>query len=91
MNQSIYEPIYICILKEYLKTIIGEHYPIEIIELIIMADYQPIKINCGWYHTTLISDKTYIWGNNDYGPRVSSFGRNLGIPGVSVTRHPGIN
>ena len=91
MNQSADKPIHICILKEYLKNIIGDHYPIEIIELIIMADYQPIKINCGWFHTTLISTKTHIWGSNNDGRLGLGHSNNqnspqeLGLPNVIST------
>ena len=56
-------PYYILVLKEFL----GPYYPKEIIQLIIMATYQPIKIICGYYHTYLISDKIYVWGRNDEG------------------------
>ncbi len=45
------------------------------------------KIICGYFHTVALgnSGEVYAWGRNDRGPRVSSKGRNLGIPGVSGT------
>lgn len=71
---------YIFVLKEFLGKIFGTHYPIEIIALIIMAIYKPIKISCGWYHSTLISDNVYVWGSNVYGK--------LGIGNKFDTRLP---
>ena len=60
---------YICVvlsLRECLKRLFGEHFPNEIIWLIILKFYGPIKINCGPNHTTLISNGvTYVWGEND--------------------------
>ena len=56
------------ILKEFLPQIIGIHYPKEIIMLIIINNYKPIKISCGEVHTILIKeDKIYGWGNNTFG------------------------
>ncbi len=45
------------------------------------------KIICGGSHTMALtySNEVYAWGSNDDGPRVSPYGRNLGIPGVSGT------
>ena len=57
-------------LKNYLKENYGNHYPFEIIELIIMIDYDFIKqISCGFGHTIALtkSGKIFVWGNNDGG------------------------
>ena len=58
---------HIFVLHEHMKNMIGIHYPREIIPLIIMTSYNPIKISCGFNHTTLISDKAYAWGYNGSG------------------------
>ena len=60
------------ILKEFLPQVIGIHYPKEIIMLIIMNNYKPIKISCGAVHTILIKDDVdgvdvYVWGGNSSG------------------------
>ena len=56
------------ILKECLAQIIDIHYPIEIIMLIIMKNYEQIKVSCGSFHTFLIKeDKIYGWGSNELG------------------------
>lgn len=44
-----------------LKTYLGIYYPTDIIQLIIMAIYQPVKICCGYDHAILTSDKNHIW------------------------------
>ena len=57
-------------LKYYLKENYGNHYPFEIIELIIMIDYDFIKqISCGWYHDAILtkSGKIFFWGRNNFG------------------------
>lgn len=64
MNNYIY---YIFVLKECIEKIIGIHYPMEIIALIIMSIYKHKQISCGSYHTILLSDKIYVWGDNWYG------------------------
>lgn len=53
-------------LRQYVSKLIGPHYPIEIIKLIIMADYISIKISCGAYHSAIIYDRTYVWGSNTH-------------------------
>lgn len=58
---------HILVLKEFLKEIFGPHYPKEIIQLIILAMYQPIKIICGYYHNILLHDKIYVWGRSSSG------------------------
>ena len=58
---------YIFVLGEYMMNIFGMNYPKEIIELIIMSVYKPIQISCGLDHTILLSDKIYVWGQNDNG------------------------
>lgn len=58
MNKHIY---CICILKHCLVSIIGPHYPTEIVKLIIQMTYQT-KISCGWYNSYLISEPSYVWG-----------------------------
>lgn len=55
------------ILKNYLLSIIGPHYPTELILLIIMANYQHYKISCGFKHACLMLDKIYVWGENANG------------------------
>src|SRR5208282_6404721 len=60
----------ILVLKTYLKSIFGDHYPLEIIQIICMLFYKlfDIKISCGWYHTCLVFDKQrYACGSNFYG------------------------
>ena len=44
-----------------LKTYLGIYYPTDIIGLIIMATYQPVKIYCGYHYAILTSDKNYMW------------------------------
>src|SRR5579863_2683354 len=56
-------PFYICVLKQYLAQIMGEHYPREIVTLIILASYEDIKISCGYYHSVILkNNKIYIQG-----------------------------
>ena len=55
---------YVLVLKEYMVRVIGNHYPTEIIILIILSAYEPIKIGCGLDYTILHYDKIYICGNN---------------------------
>ena len=60
----------ILVLKTYLTSIYGDHWPLEIIQIICMLFYElfDIKISCGLYHTCLIFDKQlYAWGSNGYG------------------------
>jgi len=45
----------------------GMNFPREIIELIIISVYKPIQISCGLGYTILLSDKIYVWGQNDHG------------------------
>ena len=63
MHKYIY--IVLC-LKECLMRVTGYHYPNEIIELIILRYYEPIKINCGYLRTSLIKTNAngYIWGTD---------------------------
>ena len=58
---------YIFVLKELLEGIFGMHYPKEIIGVIMSFFPKPIKISCGTYHTVLIKDKIYVWGDNFHG------------------------
>ena len=68
MDSSEQNYIYhILVLKEFLEQLFGPHYPREIIQLIILATYQPIKVVCGYFHNFLISDKIYVWGYNRRG------------------------
>src|SRR5208283_1499766 len=60
----------ILVLKTYLTSIYGDHWPLEIIQIICMLFYKlfDIKIRCGFYYTCLIFDKQlYAWGSNGYG------------------------
>ena len=57
-------------LKNYLKENFGEHYPYEIIELILMTGYSDITICCHNHRTTILLDgevyecgQTGIWGS----------------------------
>ena len=51
-------------LKDYLKRFFGDHYPNEIVQLIILASHKSFKIHGGYHYTFLMSEKTYIWGCN---------------------------
>ena len=62
-----YYVYYVMVLKEYMTRIIGSHYPTEIINLIILSVYEPIKISCGMDYTILHYDKIYTCGNNKGG------------------------
>ncbi|HLX54622.1 MAG TPA: RCC1 domain-containing protein, partial [Aquella sp.] len=55
---------YVLVLKEYMTQIFGNHYPTEIIRLIILSVYEPIKISCGLDYTIFHHDKIYTCGNN---------------------------
>ena len=57
---------YIFVLKEYLPQVLGTHYPTEIIGLIIMSIYNPIKIFCGFSKTILLKNKVYEWGSVEH-------------------------
>lgn len=75
MNQSrIY---YILSLDDYLRRIVGPHYPREIVVLISGFIYESMKISCGGDHTVLLSktNKIYVWGSNA--------SRQLGFDGVN--------
>lgn len=63
MDVHIY---YIFILKNFFQDLYGLHYPTEIIQLIVLIFYRPVKI-ATTNHTILVSDKTYVWGLNTYG------------------------
>ena len=52
-------------LRDCLKRFFGDHYPHEIVQLIILKFYKSIKISCGSNCTVVIADgKTYAWGEN---------------------------
>ena len=52
-------------LKTYLKNIFESHYPIELIQFIVMLYLSKIKISCGWYNTIIqIDSKIYAYGHN---------------------------
>ena len=75
MNQSrIY---YILSLDDYLRRIVGPHYPREIVVFISGFIYESMKISCGGDHTVLLSktNKIYVWGMNA--------SRQLGFDGVN--------
>lgn len=58
-----YIQILLC-LEEALKRICGNNYPREIVELIIMIYYKPIKIRCGWTSmSAYVFNKVYNWNN----------------------------
>lgn len=57
----------IFVLRTFLTRIFGSHYPREIVELIIMANYDRNRIICGYFHTICIIDKIYVWGSNAKG------------------------
>ena len=60
--------IYIVLfLKEILNRLFGEHYPKEIIQLIILKFYHRFKVSCGYCLTALINEKVYMWGFNSSG------------------------
>lgn len=64
MNKSVYIQIILC-LREFLERIFGPHYPIELVQYIVMMSYVKIKINCGWNHTSaIVNGKNYLWGSN---------------------------
>lgn len=67
MNKLAYIQTILC-LRKYLNKIFGNHYPIEIIKLIVLAIYKRIKIGCGYDFTMiLINDQMYSWGKNATG------------------------
>src|SRR5208282_2004864 len=54
----------ILVLKTYLTSIYGDHWPLEIIQIICMLFYKlfNVKISCGLCHTCLIFDnEVYMW------------------------------
>src|SRR5208282_4780977 len=60
----------ILVLKTYLTSIYGDHWPLEIIQIICMLFYElfDVKISCGYNHTCLVFDKQlYAWGYNESG------------------------
>src|SRR5208283_3109997 len=71
MNQLINLSVHnILVLKTYLKSIFGDHWPLEIIQVINMLFYKlfDVKVSCGWNHTCLVFDKQlYAWGFNRSG------------------------
>ena len=72
MNQLQREYIYhMFIIKECLRRLVGEHYPIELVSLIvslIVSVHKQINISCGSNHTILMKNgKIYGWGDNFYG------------------------
>lgn len=64
MNPCIY---LIFALKELFEKFCGVCYPMELVELIVLILYKPIQISAGHRHTIIISNKIYVWGNNDSG------------------------
>ena len=70
MNQlCIY---HIIALKKFFIENFGPNYPTEIVRLIVMINYRPIKISCGHSLTTLIDfDKIYILGDPEYQKNIS--------------------
>ena len=62
MNKFI---LIILVLRDCFKRFVGDHYPNEIVQLIVLASHESIKVYGGHFHTFLISKnpyKTYIWG-----------------------------
>src|SRR5208282_1753225 len=60
----------ILVLKTYLTSIYGDHWPLEIIQIICMLFYElfNVKVSCGYNHTCLVFDKQlYACGSNEYG------------------------
>src|SRR5579863_6179361 len=54
---------YICVilsLKECMVQHFGNHYPIEIIQVIFMKFYKPSKVNYGMGNIILIDDNIYL-------------------------------
>src|SRR5579863_3157946 len=52
-------------LKEYLRRIFGSHYPIEIVELIMMIHYRRPKIIWSYQNCfAIVDDQCYVWGEN---------------------------
>ena len=52
-------------LKEYLRRIFGSHYPIEIVELIMMIHYRRPKISWSYQNCfAIVDDQCYVWGEN---------------------------
>src|SRR5208282_5419540 len=60
----------ILVLKEYMTSIFGDHYPFEIIQIINALFYKlfNVKISCGYNHTFLrFNNEVYVWGCNGFG------------------------
>src|SRR5579864_9360008 len=57
MDRSKYIIRILC-LKECMRQIFGDHYPLDIIRHIILIFYSPIKINCGDSMMCVISNKS---------------------------------
>ena len=53
----------ILILKHCLRLVAGDHFPNEIIKLIMILCYQPIKVSCGSCNTFIVNDKIHCSGN----------------------------
>src|ERR1044071_2103302 len=72
----------ILILKEYLLSIFGYHFPREIINLIVLIYNKCIKpkINCGYNCTTLIKNHIYVWGKNNRGQFGLGHTKNINAP-----------
>jgi len=55
----------IFILREYLASIFGIHYPKEIVMIIMTIIPRKIRISCGIAHNIILyKDKIYVWGSN---------------------------
>ena len=61
MNIHIY---IILSLKKLLNKLFGEHYPNEIVQLIMLKFHKLIKINYGFNHAILSNENgtIYVWG-----------------------------
>lgn len=75
---------HIFILKELFEKFFGNHYPIEIIKLIALTTYEPIKMSTGSIHSALLCDDLYVWGSNVVG----ELGLGDRINQLSPQRHP---
>src|SRR5438105_2991540 len=71
MNQLRAKAIFnMYIIKEYVQSICGMHYPVEIVQIILQIHWHlfEIEINCGDNHNLLLCDGAlYSWGSNVYG------------------------
>lgn len=83
------QPYYIFVLKEFLIQIIGPHYPTDIIQLIIMADYEPNSISCGCNHTmVMLNRKIYVWGSNHDGRLGLGHNNDINVPRELILCEP---